>query len=60
MLCFTLHPNEASILLFKGNKARLGALGYLVGIGSETHPQVMELILWHGMSREGHHYLLFV
>jgi len=52
MLCFTPHPNEASILLFKGKKARLGALAFLVGIESETHPQVVDLILWHGMSRE--------
>lgn len=36
------------MLLFKGNKARLGAVAFIVGID----PQVMDLILWHGTGED--------
>lgn len=48
MLCFALHPNEASMLLFKGNKARLGAVAFMAGID----PRVMDLISWHGTGED--------
>lgn len=36
------------MLLFKGNKARLGAVAFMHGID----PQVMALILWHGTGKD--------
>lgn len=36
------------MLLFKGNKARLGAVAFIAGID----PQVMDVILWHGTGED--------